>query len=509
MEEKIRHYITVLVEIVFSIAYIAALVLAILDIFGIVSLFNFQQWMKILVMLFCTVGVIILSDKHNLEINISKRVAKIAGAQTNLLTAKDSIMESVANINHILEKQVGVTFFPDKTQFYLYLTEILLKLPNGARVDVTNFEKNYNVPYDVGENTHIESFMKTWTDAVRNGKVTVRQLVHITSPQDYRELIDRIDSFKENSNFAISTIIGLPIAPFVDIMILNQEYVVVGLSNDISSPNNLSFGYSIKSRELALSYESYFNIYWSNQFSVLVKDKDEVKRRNLASIKQYVYDVDHNADLKRYYRLLPGIYHINEQNKNFIEMLEVLNSLYGNACYSILDKQIERKTEEYCSFINEEFVEFERDKATDLISKMIFNSQDRICATSLDIGGNEFWASADGETVFQANIDAIFRKKVHIERVFICSSEKQAKMKDIIDAQVKAGISVYYTEYKKGMGAVFEDFLIVDDEALLLFSKDKIMISIKQQKVQAYLKKFEQFKKMGNPITDYEEDLVC
>lgn len=82
--------------------------------------------------------------------------------------------------------------------------------------------------------------MRKWTEAVKTGRISVRQLVHITSPQDYSDLNDRIAQFKNKRNFTISAIAGLPIVPYGDIMILNGEYVLVGLSNDISSPNGES-----------------------------------------------------------------------------------------------------------------------------------------------------------------------------------------------------------------------------------------------------------------------------
>ena len=71
--------------------------------------------------------------------------------------------------------------------------------------------------------------------------------------------------------------VGLPIAPFMDYMIVNQEYVFIGFSDDMSSPCNFSWGMVIKGKEIAQRLQSHFNIYWSSQFSLLIKDKDEVK----------------------------------------------------------------------------------------------------------------------------------------------------------------------------------------------------------------------------------------
>ncbi len=492
------------VEFIFILAYIATIVLAVLDIFGVANFIDYNQWMKILVMLFGTIGIAILWDKRKIENDIVPQINKIKNNQNDIIGHEKNTNDTVHDIKKVLENKMEVQCFQNKTQFYLFLSETLLKLPSGAEIDVTNFEKNYNISYDIGEDEHIETFMKKWTEAVKTGRISVRQLVHITSPQDYADLNDRISQFKYNRNFTISAITGLPIVPYGDIMILNQEYVVVGLSNDISSPNNLSFGYAIKSKELALNFRNYFNIYWASQFSIIIKDKDEIKKRNLNNIKAYTYDIDHNLDLKKYNQLILGIYHISDKNINILKLLENLNRLYRNVCYDIMQKDVEEKLNKFYEAINNKmcsFLEFNREYAAKIISKMIFNAKEKICAVSLDIGDNEFWVSEEGKEVFQANIDVVSRKKVNIERIFVCTLDKKLDLQDIISSQSKAGITLFYTEYKKGMGVVFEDFLIIDNEALLVLSEDLIKISINQKEIENYLQKFEHIKHMGNKIT--------
>lgn len=380
----------------------------------------------------------------------------------------------------------------------------MLKLPSGAEVDVTNFEKNYNIPYDIGEDVHIESFMKTWVNSVKSNKISVRQLVHVTSTQDYLELIDRTNQFKNNHNFMISAIVGMPIAPYQDIMILNQEYIFVGLSNDMTSPNNLSFGYVIRSNELASSIRNYFNIYWSSQFSTIIKDKDEIKKRNLTKIKALTYDIDHNIDIKKFNQLMLSVYHINDKHNKIIGIIDNLNILYRNVCCNIIQEDIDRKLDECYSLINSKmngFFEFDKRQAAELISKMIYNAQGKIVAVSVDIDSENFWMAEDGEKVFQANLDVMSKKQVNIVRIFVSSVEKKANLENIISDQIKSGIEVYYTEYKKGVGETFEDFLIIDNEALLVLNEN-VKVSIDQREIDRYLVKFSQIKNMGIKIPD-------
>ncbi len=237
---KIKKGFNIFLEVVFYIAYIVTIILGILDIFDLVNLFNMEQWMKILVMLFGTIGIVVLGDKRKMEQDFIPNISEISNTQNDLFTEEQKIKESVSNIENKVSGNSEVFYFSDKTQFYLFLTDLLLKLPTNARIDVTSFEKNYNISYSVGEDVHIEAFMTAWTQAVRSGKFHVRQLVHVTSPQDYNELKDRVYSFKDNWNYTISAMVGMPIAPFSDYIILNQEYVVIGMSNDISCKSLLS-----------------------------------------------------------------------------------------------------------------------------------------------------------------------------------------------------------------------------------------------------------------------------
>ena len=146
----------------------------------------------------------------------------------------------------------------------------------------------------------------------------------------------------------------------------------------MSSPCNFSWGMVIKGKEIAQRLQSHFNIYWSSQFSLLIKDKDEVKQRNLKKIERYVYDIDHNMNLIKYQGLTLEICHVNEKNRSVVPLLENLNGFYRNCCCDILQNEIERKIDETSEFVKkrtQEYIRFDRDKATELIAKMMMDSK--------------------------------------------------------------------------------------------------------------------------------------
>lgn len=506
IREQIKKSLTFILDFIFFILYVGITVIAILDIFGICAFINNSDWTKILVMVFSSVGLVTLADKRKISEKIEPEIKQIGKNQTILNTDIDKIKNDAHIALNKLDSTLQIEYFSNKTQLYLYLTSLLLQLPSGAQIDVTSFEKNYNVSYDVGEDRHIESFMKTWTKLVKGGHLSVRQLVHVTSPQDYKELKERIENFKNNFNFTVSAIVGLPIVPFIDYMIINQEYVFIGFSNDVSSPYNFSYGLVIKGKEVALNFQNHFNIYWSNQFSFLIKDKDEIKFRTLNKLESFVYDIDHNVNLMKYNYMMLELYHINECNKTVIPLLENLHSFYGNSCCEILQNDIEKQILQSAEFVRKQthdYVIFERKNAADLLAKMMFNARKKIYAVSLDIDETQFWLNSEGETTFQANIDVITKQRVHIERIFVCTKEKKAELETIMQEQSEAGIDIYYTEYKKGMGGKYEDFMIVDNEAVLVFEERNIKISINRQHIEDYYKKYKRIRNMG---TDYKRD---
>ena len=498
--KKLRKFLAGFLDAIFSITYILMIILAILDIFGILTVIATDMWSKVLVMIFGTVGIVIISDKHKLEKEIKPQIDEIMEHQNNEISSVESIEQIVGNIFDRANSNINIKYFPDKTQFYLFLSELLLKLPNGARIDVTSFEKNYNVPYAVGEDGYIETFMKSWNQMVKGGSLQVRQLVHVTTPQDYKELKERVETFRENYNFAISAIVGLPIAPFLDFMVINQEYVVMGFSNDSSSPNNLSFGFVVQSKELALNFQNYFNVYWAGQFSVIVKDKDEIKKKNLDRMGEYVFDIEHDDNLIRYHEMMLALYRINEHNKKIMPMLDNLNRFYDNMCFELIQDQVEKKLAECSDLIYKKmhnYLNFQRIEAAAIIAKMMFNAKKEILAVSLDIDGSEFWQADEGEKIFNANVDAISKRGVTVQRIFVCPLEKKVELESIMKEQIDAGIEVYYTEYRKGMGGTFEDFLIVDKKSLLVFESKGVKVSFQKSHINKYIERFNRIKNLG------------
>lgn len=500
MLDKLKKKLSAILDVIFYLLYVALMVIALLDIFGIFVFVKSDDWTKILVMIFGSVGLVTIFDKRKLEEGITPEIKKIVEKQDKAYKRIDEIERETNTTLDKLDSTMQIEYFPDKTQFYLYLTKLLLQLPSGAKIDVTSFEKNYDISYDIGEDRHIESFMKTWIELVQEGRLIVRQLVHVTSSQDYKELKERIENFKTNHNFTMSAMVGLPIVPFVDYMIINQEYVFMGFSNDVSSPYNFSYGLIIKGKDIALNFHNYFNIYWNNQFSFIIKDKDEIKSRNIEKIGRYVFDIDHNINLTKYNFMILELYHINECNRTILPLLENLHEFYNNPCCDILKNDIEKNISSAAELVytmTHKYIVYEKKRASELMAKMMFNAKHQIYAVSLDIDGSEFWMDNEGERVFQANIDAITKQKVMVERIFVCTKDKQKSLEKIIREQMEAGIKIIYTEYKKGMGGTFEDFMIVDSEALLIFQENDIKISMNHTHINEYKKKYQRIREMG------------
>lgn len=130
-----------LLDVIFEVLYIAVMILAILDIFGLFVFVQSDGWMKILVLIFATVGLVTISDKKRLEENIEPELTRISDVQNSEIGSVKKIEDNTNVTLEKLDDTKQIKYFKDKTQFYLYLTQILLKMPSGVKIDVTSFEK--------------------------------------------------------------------------------------------------------------------------------------------------------------------------------------------------------------------------------------------------------------------------------------------------------------------------------------------------------------------------------
>ena len=81
--EKIKKSMRALLDVIFEVLYIAVMILAILDIFGLFVFVQSDGWMKILVLIFATVGLVTISDKKRLEENIEPELTRISDVQNS------------------------------------------------------------------------------------------------------------------------------------------------------------------------------------------------------------------------------------------------------------------------------------------------------------------------------------------------------------------------------------------------------------------------------------------
>ena len=128
--EKIKKSMRALLDVIFEVLYIAVMILAILDIFGLFVFVQSDGWMKILVLIFATVGLVTISDKKRLEENIEPELTRISDVQNSEIGSVKKIEDNTNVTLEKLDDTKQIKYFKDKTQFYLYLTQILLKMPS-------------------------------------------------------------------------------------------------------------------------------------------------------------------------------------------------------------------------------------------------------------------------------------------------------------------------------------------------------------------------------------------
>lgn len=87
------------------------------------------------------------------------------------------------------------------------------------------------------------------------------------------------------------------------------------------------------------------------------------------------------------------------------------------------------------------------------------------CMRSVSVGKNDedFWISSNGKRYWNANLQAIGRRNVQIERIFIYDKMTDALQK-VITQQEKAGVKVYLVESSKAPPVLRIDMAIFDED---------------------------------------------
>jgi len=476
-----------IIDWLFYVLYIVLFIVTILDLCNIPIPFvdtftkNNDTLLKFLLLLFASVGIIVLNDKRELTKNVVNPLERVE----ELISAGN-----LDNFNFV--------FFKDKDDFYFYFTREIKSIENGAEVLVTSFEKNQGLNYYEGENKHIEAFMDDWSAKISSNSISVRQLVHVFTKKEVEEVKERIDKYKNCYNFALSAMVGMPIRPFIDFAIVNKTTVLITFPNDTSSPYEESFGMAIRSTEFASEFERYFNIYW-NDDGIIIKNRDGVNINNLKRLESLALNISHFTEHKEYNVLLMQLISNAALYKNLKPLISDLHSLSNISAHGLPQKLAEEKIRKAYEDVHNKIlstaIPIKEADVQAYMSTSIASAQQQIRATSVEIGDASYWTSKDGESIFSLNTRGITDKGISVERIFIMNSTQEQVLSETLKRQRAAGVNVSVITTEMTARGSFEDFIIIDDKMVIqILTSGDAKMYIQKEKIDEYKRKFNVYK---------------
>ena len=479
-----------IVDFIFYLVYIVLLLASIFDLLGVNIPFikdyasDVSQLLKFLLLVFACVGIIILNDKRMLEKKVVNPIENI----------NETIMRGMLSNTKLF-------YFKSKKDDYNFFAREIRGLNDGAEVLVTSFDKNQNTNYYTGEDKHTEALMDDYTKMIQSGNIRVRQMVHVCTKKEYVEVQDRIKLYENCNNYALSAMVGLPIRPYIDFVVINKETVMLSFSNDKAAPYNEAFSLAIKDNEIASQFEKYFDIYWNNDCRV-IKGNDGINQNNLAWLEELsLEDIIDVPEYTEYKTLLLKLIISLKEFRNLKEIIVKLHRLAFPKTFFGQREIVKKELDKLFLFIQKEIIE-QAISMTWQDSRAIFAHistyvQKKILSVMV-IKADSYWVVADHIEEF-ANGIMTLGEDFQREQVLVLSSDNLKKYKKLLKEESKVGVEVYIIIDDEKQDDIYKDFTIIDDVMMItLLDNEKANSIIEKKKIKEYNSEFATIKLKAN-----------
>lgn len=494
-----RKITKIILTITSAALFLAGSILSILDLFGIVDIAG-NLWaaqdilpnlINILIILVGTIGISLILERLILINQMGENVAQINSSTTEITPISKTILEIVSDIR---KKKMPAIMYSKREDSYNAFTETLNNLPADTLICVTHFEKYRGASYDIGEVEAEKRFMELWFDKVNNGDLSVRQIVHVSSIFDLNEVEDRIKQFSGASNFLLNVMYGPPIRPFLDLIVIRDNWAMIDFSNNPTSPFEDAISLALSDIQMVNELERYFGIWWS-RFSIPVKDRDGIKTEVLLQLKDMLPSQSAETWIDQSFELSLRIAKEKEIHENLFEIVREFSKINNSPLPEVFKSNAITYLTECKNNIKDlsnDVVELEPIQSTILLATIFEEAHSEVNAVSCDIDQGHFWDSSLGKRVLRANAQAVERG-VNIQRIFIISQSEQGlkRVHQIIKEHLEAGVDVLIADSKGLPEELMIDHLIQDNK--LVFELDvneegslmnKGIISINKTKVE-------------------------
>jgi hypothetical protein len=453
-----KRAITVISQSFVLLAFVVCSIIAALDLLGWLDFFT--QWkpdyLKLVLLLVGALGTALVLQ-HWLSL---RDIEDSSSSSNRLLVGLSNTLLSVDELRY------PTRLLNNREAHSIAMIAAIDSSAPGSNVDVTHFEKLRGAPYDVGENAMERLFMERWKAKVKNGHLIVRQIIHVSSGFDILEVERRLLEFADCMNYSANVICGMPVVPYVDVLVIRNQSAFLDLSSDPLEPFRASIALEATSPGIVQSVTDYFEIWWS-QFSTPVKNKDGIRWDVVERIKRLVpmADDDKRARSQSEFALLAQRY--PELRVLSDAAVTAYERVYSRELAAILQPAIGPILGKLHSDVTRLFAgpfEIGSNQVERVLLDAVTTALRSVDAVSYDFDQPGFWNSTFGRKLLGANEEA-HRRGVSVRRVFVIPDVK-ADDNDLIAvfrAHCKSGVQVFYVR-KSHVGALpLLDILLRDD----------------------------------------------
>jgi hypothetical protein len=399
--------------------------------------------------------------------------AQVVERRLHLLDIQDRV-DAVAKEVGALRATAGpgAAFAATRADLYRAFEDALKQLPSGAQVLVTHFEKLQSVPYDTGEIREERELMETWDRRVAQKDFFVEQIVHVSSRRDLQEVKDRIAKFREVPTYLVNVMIGPPVSPYVEVVVLGESWAMLGFSSDAVSPRVTDVGFCFSADPMVPFLAQYFRIWWS-KFSIPVKTRDGVNEELIQALEKRLPPDDDEERIAGAFDLAMQMGcdpWLEKEVKQLVSEYESVKALEEGVFLDKARQSIARCGNELKQ-TGKGVIMMGPEGILELLS-VIRKAQKHIAATSY-IDNAHFWDTSTGKHILQAKGDAV-RRGVAVTQVFILSAEEML-MPTVLKGMQEhrnSGVEVLVVDAAELSADLRQDFLIEDQKLVFRNEED-------------------------------------
>jgi hypothetical protein len=465
-----RRVLPVIADTLTLAVFICAGIISVADLFGWI---DYTDASKLTLLALALLGTTQIVERH----------LQLEDIRTNLLR--------LASI-----KAQHVTFLASRAELYRSYLEATSNAPHGSEVLVTHFEK-LRVPYNMGELREERELYHLWDKRVREGTITVKQIVHVSSQRDIGEVRQRIQKFSGLPNYRCSIIAGLPITPYLDLIVVGDYWALLLLSSDAASFRVSDMGFAFQDKQMIHALQKYFDLLWSKS-ARSVKSRDRVDESAIDSLEAVLpaEDDDRRTERAQRYALQSTGSTSWETMVPIVATWEKIVALGEPVLLQSANRSLSSFSG-HLSMLAAGDIEIE-DHGWRYLVDLIRSAQSGITAVSYS-GNDEFWDSEAGREIIDASAKAL-GAGCEVRRVFILT-EKERRSNAVqyaIKTHRRVCSYVYVVKAEEVNPGYLESFLIRDNRVLFRSSSEnnkwRCRISVNNQTVEDYLSRFDEIR---------------